>query len=81
MEGFIFNLYERRRQIKKYVSENLFIFIKFIWNKVVIINIQREKKIFIVILKQLIIMRINYNNFVTVFYIKIKIGWKNHNKL
>jgi len=47
----------------------------------VIINIQREKKIFIVILKQLIIMRINYNNFVTVFYIKIKIGWKNHNKL
>jgi len=25
-------------------------------------------------------MRINYKNFVTVFYIKIKIGWKNYNK-
>jgi len=33
-----------------------------------------KKKLFIDILKQLIIMRINYNNFVTVFYIKIKIG-------
>ena len=46
-----------------------------------IINIQREKKLFIDILKQLIIMRINYKNFVTIFYIKIKIGWKNYNKL
>jgi len=27
-------------------------------------------------LKQLIIMRINYNNFVTIFYIKIKNGRK-----
>jgi len=46
----------------------------------VIINIQREKKIFIDILKLLLIMRINYKNFVTVFYTKIKIGWKNYNK-
>jgi len=40
----------------------------------VIINIQREKKIFIDILKSLLIMRINYKNFITVFYTKIKIG-------
>jgi len=35
-----------------------------------------KKKLFLYILKQLIIKKINYNNFVTIFYIKIKIGRK-----
>jgi len=42
---------------EKYVREKSFILIKFMW-----------KNLFIDILKQLIIMRINYNNFVTGFY-------------
>jgi len=44
----------------------------------VIIKKKKEKKkgLFIDILKQLIIMKINYHNFVTIFYIEIKIGRK-----